>query len=248
MCRVTFCWWKMNNSFEDRTLLPEFQGRRHHCSIQFETTRKVNMHDYDGIFHSIKAGGNLCSCAMGMTHPRTGVYKCRMSKQGHSNSEHPPPQSLLSSQHVLQQLLWKLLPVLGGPPATPDLFLWFLLPQQCLLQHWPPNSHHPPVGFLSPQWVSGNLLWAHHLPHILCGLQTLPEALLPPEDPSVLQTLPVTFLRISRLRFQGLPVFWLWLPNPGLWILWFPVSGMWYSQFFNPKLWVQLLPPNPLLF
>lgn len=32
------------------------------------------MHDYNGILNSIKAAGKLCSCAMGMTHPRTGIY------------------------------------------------------------------------------------------------------------------------------------------------------------------------------
>lgn len=37
-----------------------------------ETTRKVSMHDCEGIFNSIKATGNLCSCTMGMTHSRTG--------------------------------------------------------------------------------------------------------------------------------------------------------------------------------
>lgn len=92
-----------------------------------ETTQKVNMHDYDGIFNSIKAAGNLCASTVGMTHPRTGVYKYLVSKQGHSNREHPSVFSTCPATAALETSLPCLLgancntqPLLVVPP-TPTI-------------------------------------------------------------------------------------------------------------------------------
>ena len=117
------------------------------------------------------------------------LYKCPCRKSD-IQTYSIPIVSYMSYQHVLLPLLWKLLlPLPWGPPALLRLLLWLFLPQQPGLQHWPLLSQLLPSGILSLHWLSGDLLWSHQVPDIPCGVRSLPDVLLPPEDLHILHSL-----------------------------------------------------------